>query len=270
MSRTTRRDVYRHLGDYYTDPRCWLALLSALATELGGVIPEQFSLMEPHLGGGGAMDALEDMGGRPGELLWPLEVMDLDPLAPGLARAAQLGATVTPVEPSRSLVEAGFLITEPATRPDLVILNSPYSIRPPPVTCPRCEGGGEIPPHPPHGPDWIECPRCKGKETIRPAAIPVAQRHIERAVDVSGRHVLALLDTGFLGSMGRLEMFRRLPLRAVWWLVPRPKFQLKGSGDQAEYAGFWFDKEHVGKWAGDHVQWREPGSTAYELPRSMR
>ena len=165
--------------------------------------------------------------------------------------------------------------------PDGVVGNPPFGV---PRPCPDCtprkpalEGGGFL---------WnvgLGCAKCR--KTGVKGADEVATLHLERALEVTRRHVFFLLRLGFLGSRGRVERWPGYHLRKVSVLVPRVPFtqvcrpcggtgasrfaptcsacggtgKKKGrSGtDSAEYACYWFDKAWTGPWSGAHLIWRE-------------
>lgn len=204
--------------------------------------------LEPHVGAGNWIRAMQTV--PPGwnhERVQPpqIEAMDLDPDALGLACTAGLGGVVTPCAPPRDALEAGFIVTAPATTPDLVIGNPPYGVLGPPRPCPRCTIG--IRP---------DCRRCKGSGEV-PAMIPVAELHVRRALEVTARHVLFLLRAGFLAAAERQTLWTAHPPRAVWHVVQRPSFRGGGGTDSTDYVVVWWDRtwhetHHLGSW----LSWR--------------
>ena len=73
-----------------------------------------------------------------------------------------------------------------------------------------------------------------------------AQDHVERALEVSERHVAFLLRLGFLESAKRLPFWAKHPCRKVWVLSSRPSFTGNGRHDSCAYGFFWWDKDHTG------------------------
>ncbi|MGB1224332.1 MAG: hypothetical protein ACPHCN_09340 [Mycobacterium sp.] len=84
-----------------------------------------------------------------------------------------------------------------------------------------------------------------------------AVSHIERAMNVTDRHVVMLLRLGIMESAKRLEFWRSSGrhLRALWVLSQRPSFT-GGGTDSAAYGWFWWDLEHDGPTDIDWLSWR--------------
>ncbi len=82
-----------------------------------------------------------------------------------------------------------------------------------------------------------------------------AQRHVEHALDVSGRHVAMLLRLGFLAGQKRgRELWELWPPRCVWVLSKRPSFT-GGGTDSTDYGWIWWDKRHQG---ATTLEWLRP------------
>lgn len=207
-------------------------------------------LLEPHAGRGNWIRTI------PEGLVLDVEIMDIDPTVPAILEAPQRGWDVTPCAPAQSLVRAGFLVTEPRRRPDLVAGNPPFSLVPPKVRCPDCLDWPT-----PSLSDLRLCKRCDNDRKIQPPAIFVATSHVVRALRVTRRHVIFLLRVGFVGSSKRLPLFRRITPRHEWRLFPRPRFRWGGS-DASEYSVLWWDLEHSrahgpGPWTSSVLEWSE-------------
>jgi hypothetical protein len=185
-------------------------------------------------------------------------------------------------------VQTGFLVSDPQQRPDLVIGNPPFGVPRPPEACTKCEDDGRIVVRGVHRKllrqgfevgDRAACPACKGTRAITfSKAIPVAQHHIERSLEVSDRWVLLLLRLAMLESGDRVQLWKDTPLRHVDVLVSRPEFMAvctscagtglgttagssltpcpgcdgtgrikgQGGGDAAAYGAFLWDHQYKG------------------------
>lgn len=278
------------LGAYDTPPELCRAVVARLAE--AGVLGPGVRVLEPSCGSGnwiGALRALESV--RPGAPS-QIEVMDVDPLAPGLDLAAGLGARVTDCcevtrDPEacavaareldalrvpaarQGVAAAGFLVTRPAERPDLVVGNPPYSVTAPRCACPDCGATGLFPGA--REGTTRRCPACNGWPAHRrpeglplgwlpESVIPVCDLHIRRALAVTRRHVVFVLRLPFLGGRDRYRNLWRLGgLRAVWTVVGRPSFAFGGT-DSVETAVFWWDREWPHNYfAGGWLCWGEVG-----------
>jgi len=256
--------AYRTAGEYYTPIEVAAAIVGWLAPFFG---PAD-TFFEGHVGGGAFVRALLDVGVDPIRI----EVMDVDPFAPGLALARAAGCIVTPTRPARSVAEAGLLVTPPSRRPTWSIINPPYSVvdRETGPPCKRCAGRGFLTLDP--TPIVEPCSKCQGTG-IKPRRITVAELHVRECLSFS-RHVVALLPDKFLGSdqrnspdsqrypveepervfEGATPLFRLDRLRAKRCLYPRVSFT-GGGTDSAENYAYWFDAEHgrptfSGGWLG--------------------
>lgn len=230
----TGRGGYRPRGEYYTPLPVAKAIVAPWAREFaaypaaGRYHGRVLRTLDASAGGGAFPIAMmhHDLI-RPGSF----EVMDLN----GDARALSLpgGFLRTVATVTADPVLTGFIVTDPQQRPDLVIGNPPFGVPRPPEPCPRCEDGkitvtkshrslhkkGHAPG------SKATCPKCRGAgELTFKRAIPVAQEHIERALEVSDRYVLFLLRLAMLESDTRIEMWEGTPLRHVDILVRRPEF----------------------------------------------
>ena len=269
MSSTGLGGDYRALADYYTPQDLADASLLVFLRELEAIGEDAADLnwADMHGGGGAWLRGMYKAGfTRDGS---NLEVSDLDASCTALQIPGD--HTSSAATDSGDLVETGFLVTEPKTRPDGIVGNPPFGV---PRPCPKCTPPGDH-----RGPG---CKHCKGKGTK--GVVELATRHVVRAIEVSKRHVLYVLRLGFLGSRKRSSLWLQVHLRQLWVLIPRVPFSqvcrpcagtgagliagdceaCRGSGkngksgtDSAEYGLYWFDKEHNGPWGGSHLIWRE-------------
>lgn len=255
---------YRTGGEYYTPDLVALAIVRWLAP---WIRPED-TFLEPHVGAGAFVEALLSIGVPARQI----EVMDVDPFAPGLALARRSGCVVTESRPPLSVVESGFLVTPPRRIPTWVIQNPPYSVLDvetgPPCKAARCQGGvvttryigDEYTGKGAREPDRKTCKACRGTG-VRPRRHTVAELHVREGIRWAGRHVVALLPDKFLGSDQRnstgsqrypideasgvfepdTALFRLNLLRASRCLYPRVSFT-GGGTDSAENYVYWFDK----------------------------
>lgn len=231
MSATNRKRTAKPLGAYDTPDTFARACVQRLVDT--GHLADVRYVLEAHAGGGSFVDAAYECAP------WvSVEAMDLDPWAPGLTPRDKPGHLVTPgrlgdvidLHPERhpdhedllaegqrrpargpDPVRAGFLITDPTRPPDAVIGNPPYSVAVP----------------------WRKKP------------VTVADLHVERACAVSRLVVAYVLRLDFLGSLSRVQLYKRFALARVDVLRPRPRFAYGGS-DSCEFALFTFDRRHVG------------------------
>lgn len=87
-------------------------------------------------------------------------------------------------------------------------------------------------------------------------SVEVATDHVDRALQISKRHVVFVLRLGFLGwTRKRALWWQKHPPRAIMTLAPRPSFTGSGT-DSAEYAAFWWDKRWGGSTTHKWIQWR--------------
>jgi len=222
-----------------------------LAELLAGAPPIGLQILEPSAGDGAFPRALLAAGHPPERI----EVMDLDPLAACYELAAE-GVTCTRCRDSADPVATGFLITEPATRPDLVLGNPPYNAPQPSRACTACGGKGG------------SCRRCGGSGALHPKPIPVTEDHVRRGLAVTGRHLVYVLQVGFLGSNERhygqavipgyawdVPLFELPHLREIRIVTPRPKFR-HGRSDSAETIVAWWDLAWGrDSWTGGRLRW---------------
>lgn len=282
MSATHGTD--RPLSSFDTPVGLARAIVATLPIEAGAAV------LEPHVGSGAFLQALAEVDGPalaplralPGEWTpcsrhgrpYLLEGMDLDPMAPGLdiAAATHLGiASIASGGTGEDPAQEGFLVTAPTRPPSWVIGNPPWSRTPPRFPCPTCEGAGimyregrklvrwkpgllGVPAEP--------CRTCaprpaKGGEGtpgpgyVQPPPIPVAHRHVLRALEVAP-NVAFVLRLNLLGSTGRRDFWAQAGLAAVSVIRPRPSFT-GGGADSCEYAVFRFKRGHRGPWVGDFL-----------------
>jgi hypothetical protein len=289
VSACGRGATYRTRGAYYTPPALALAIVSLFVEEWQGL-----DFLEPSAGGAAFVYPLYRLGlvGERGNL----EVMDLNPEARALRMPGPHLRTVA--VDTGDPVRTGFLVTDPKRGPDVIIGNPPFGVPRPDEACPRCKGltrvqvtarqrkllqqgylvGGFAP-----------CPRCKGRGVVsfdRP--IPVAQLHVERALEVSRRWVVQLMRLAMVESVERLDMWRDAPLRTTYILPRRPDFMRVcpaccgtrvevvpgghlslpcstcdgsgelahgGSGDSAAYGVFVFDHQYDGRPGMEWLDW---------------
>lgn len=86
----------------------------------------------------------------------------------------------------------------------------------------------------PHRPTWIAGnPPFRGIEA-----------HIEHALTWAP-NVAFLARAAIMESAGRVDLWRRWPLRKVWILAERPSFT-GGGTDSCAYAWFWFQRGYAG------------------------
>lgn len=230
-------------------------------------------ILEPSVGSGNWIRALQEDPARWARL--EVEAMDLDPLAPGLDLAHLAGCAVTSPSSAnfdadadawaraelerqgvpayrQDVAAAGFLVTAPQRRPDLILGNPPYSVTAPEIPCPDCGATGEIPGS--REGSTRKCPACNrwpaGKrpkglaEGHQPERlIQVADLHVQRALGLTARHLVLVLRLPFLGGQERFrDLWSLGGLRAVWTVVGRPSFA-HGGTDSVETAVFWWDRE---------------------------
>lgn len=258
----------------YDSPVDLLAAMYRKALDLGH-LTRNTPIIEPHVGSGNALRALLQEGHR-----GPIEIMDIDPLVPGLELGRQLAAqghhilvdTATPdaeaarwaTELARAekipenripLMVAGFLVRRPVlSGPDAVVFgNPPYSVVPGVETCLRCNGTGIVSKRG-KGPGC--CPTCKpktekgesapdrGTGTIQPPPIPVAEAHVHRGMQVAGK-VIYVLRGPFREGQDRYESLYRFDALAECWTSPRRASFAWGATDSTETAVFIFEAGRV-------------------------
>lgn len=240
-----RRDrALRWLGDYATPAEVVEASLDVLLDD----VPLGSRVLEAHVGAG---NWLRGLAARRPDLR--LEVMDVDPLAPGYELARELGAVATPPAPSVDLVRCGFLVTDPAEPPDWTIGNPPYS-----VAEERVDDAGEVVRHP-------EGHKHAGDPVIN--RYPVLELHVRRALEVSRVGVAYVVPAGFLGSGERVVRSpdHEIPLYGLGLLdhvgmyVPRIPF-VYGSTDSTENVlAIWRKDRDPAKLATfGHIVWHRP------------
>lgn len=217
MSATGRKPGTCEIGFYPTPPAVvWCALQWALEYD-PAILEAGTHLAEGHVGTGNWVEGIHRLG-----LGHTMEVMDLDPFAPGLDLARRYGWTVTDCDRS-DLIDSGFLRTPLQRRPRTVLGNPPFSIR-----------------------DTDEKKRGD----------PVILRHVERAIEQTERFVLYVLPVGFLGSKERQAFFdgpTPSHLRAMRVICPRARYRNK-STDSADAGVFLFDRCYDGRtWDGGQL-----------------
>lgn len=266
----TGRNLAEHptnaMGAYDTPDDLFRAIYRR-ALDLG-MITRVTPILEPHVGGGACLRVLVAEGHR-----GPIEVMDLDPTAPGLELARELArqgreiivdaaaedaeavawATAQVVEDKipekrRPLVVAGFLTRRPVLAgPELVILgNPPYSVTPGPEICGRCEGLGVLKPR--GAATAPRCPACsakgaeRGTGQIQPGPIAVADYHVHRGLQVARRVIYVLRGPFREGQSRYRELYAGGQLAEVWTSPRRASF-VHGATDSTETAVFAWDAE---------------------------
>lgn len=277
---STGRNIEAHrtdaLGAYDTPPELVAAVLDWFPA-----YHSDMTFLEPQCGSGNWIHHLLEMG-HPPHLI---EVMDVDPLAPGLDLARAAGCLVTPCAPARGPVECGWLVTAPQRKPDAIVGNPPYSVRLPPAPCPKCDEGvrvvrrvretncakceatgkvrgkrcGRCKGHG-IGRFRVEvseaCDRCDGTALVQPKPAPVAERHVLRSLAHTARWVLQVLRHDFLGSRERRPLYELGHLRYELLAVPRPSFAWKAS-DSCEFAAFaWDTHHHSAHHKGGRLHWK--------------
>jgi len=193
-------------------------------------------VLECSVGGGAWVRAVLEREGRE-RVFHRYLAVDIDPAAAGLALVSEEGGEA---------VVGDFL--DPALRlsrrPTVVLGNPPFGEVLPEQDCVQCggrgrratRGGGERP-----------CGRCRSTGRIIPKPRPVAQKHVERALEVVARggHVVLLLRLAMIAGQERLDFWRAHPARHIWVIADRPDFTGEG-GDSADYALFWWDLGYTG------------------------
>lgn len=218
MSATGRPSTgdYREHGAYYTRREVAAAIVNRLPLKDGDVI------LEPSSGKGGFLEALIARREREG-LKLELLAMDIDPKAltmtvrnPKFRRSVQsfLTEPVDFTHKSGSVHRVQTADPYPPSwpRPNWVIGNPPYGVKLP--------------------------------DEIRKPAVPVAEPHCWRALELTLQHVVFVLRGGFMASAGRNRKGGLLdvhPERGTSRLSPRPGFG--GGTDMATYVAAWWDSQ---------------------------
>lgn len=224
MSATGRGSEYRDGACYFTP--------HALAYWLVERVPELATpqlVLEPHVGGGAFLEAIarRELATR---TYHRVAAMDIDPHSAGIALAQADGAIA---------VMGDFLSSTPPFAPTLVLGNPPYATPQPPISCPSCAGSGRVV----HG----GCRKCRGSGSYTPKAIPAAERHVRRALQVlaPGGHAYFLLRLAMLEAGDRLQFWREFPARDILVLSRRPRF-FGGSSDATAYGWFHWQAGYSG------------------------
>ena len=260
------------LGAYDTPPELCRAIYRK-ALDLG-LLSRDTPILEPHVGSGNMLAALNTEAHR-----GPVEIMDVDPTAPGLELGRTLAAQGRPVivdaapeDPGarawataqveadkipthrHPLVVDGFLVRRPVlSGPELVILgNPPYSVTPAPETCPRCNGAGRVVKRgavsrdPGQPPPPVRCPGCsdklaeRGTGLVKPPPIGVADYHVHRGLQVA-RRVIYVLRGPFREGQARYRSLYASGTLAEAWTSPRRASFAWGGTDSTETAVFTWD-----------------------------
>jgi hypothetical protein len=99
--------------------------------------------------------------------------------------------------------------------------------------------------NPPYG----VMPPPRDPKTDRKVAVPVAEYHAWRALELVNRHLVFVLRAGFMASSNRHRgpingkpagLFHVHPTRGEWKLSPRPSYT-GGGNDMATYVAAWWD-----------------------------
>ena len=193
-------------------------------------------VLEPSVGGGAWVQAVLEREGRE-RVFHRYLAVDVNPAAPGLALVSQEGGEGYVGD----FLDRGLVL---GRRPTLVLGNPPFGDPQPEQQCPDCGGagrralrrGGSRP-----------CKKCKTTGRWTPKPVPVAQKHVERALEIVARggHVVLLLRLSMLAGQERLAFWRDHPARHVWVIADRPDFTGEG-GDSADYGLFWWDLGYQG------------------------
>ena len=88
----------------------------------------------------------------------------------------------------------------------------------------------------------------------------LAHQFLEKSYDMLTDDGLGLflLRYSFVATLKRRELWRKVNLRYIWVLVPRPSFVSDGkSTDACEYAYFIFSKGRPGRPVLDWIEWRK-------------
>lgn len=265
------------LGAYDT-PAPLLVAMYRKALDLG-ILTRDTPIIEPHVGSGNVLRALLQEGHR-----GYIEILDLDPLAPGLDLGRELAAAGAKVlvdkagpdaeaarwatELARAekipdnripLVVDGFLTRRPllSGAGAAVFGNPPYSVVPGEETCPKCGGAGEVPGK--HRCGWKICPMCKPKDAkgesvnrppgkgtgkIQPAPIPVAEFHVHRGLQVADTVIYVLRGPFREGQERYRSLYSSGKLAEVWTSPRRASFAW-GATDSTETAIFTWKKDRT-------------------------
>jgi hypothetical protein len=282
---STGRNLPEHpvnaLGAYDTPVPLYRAIYRK-ALDLG-LLTATSPILEPHVGGGAALEAMIAEGHQ-----GPIEVMDLDPTAPGLELGRRLAAEgrrvlvdLAPEDPEArawataaalaqgvpahrlGLVVAGFLVRRPVLAgPELVTLgNPPYSVTPGPEVCPRCLGLGTVvgvrgkAAELPDAPRKC-CPTCKPpKDQIPEGHHPTwgtgqVQPPAIAVADLHvhrghqvGRRTIYVLRGPFREGQERFRSLYASGTLAEAWTSPRRASFAWGATDSTETAVFAWDRD---------------------------
>lgn len=218
MSATARGGDYAEHGAYYTDRRVARAIVRRLPFEPGQIV------LEGHAGSGVFLEELITRS-REDDLDLQLLAMDVDDRAPALAigspryRQACQSFLDRPVDWTSAKtgithrIQTADPYPEDWPAPDWVIGNPPFGVKLP--------------------------------NRIRKSPVGVAEAHCWRALELTRRHVVFILRTGFLNASTRRDpggLLFEHPPRGVWLLTPRPSFTRVGN-DMASYCVVWWDRE---------------------------
>lgn len=234
MSATNRGSDYRENASYQTAIEDCRGLIRLLAP----ILATPQTILEPSVGDGNFLAALLEHSARTG-IRHTLGAIDLDPTAKGLGIARAQGGF--------AMID-DFLSLTPIRRPSLVIMNPPFAIPQDLRMCPLCLGARVTTPRgKPTGP----CSRCKGVGMWRPGPIPMAERHIRRALEVVAPRgtVAAVLRLAYLETEDRIPFWREWGpghgARVVYALARRLSF-MGGPTDSSAYGFFVFEKGYAG------------------------
>ncbi len=233
MSATGRGAEYRDNGSYQTAIDDCRGLIRLLAP----ILATPQTILEPSVGDGNFLTALIEHSDRTG-VRHTLGAIDIDPAAKGLGIARAQGGF--------AMVD-DFLRLTPIRRPTLIVMNPPFAVPQPATVCPRCVGARTVI----RARQADVCPRCKGEGTIRGAPIPMAERHIRRALEVVAPrgHVCAVLRLAFFETEDRIPFWREWGpghgARTVYALARRLSF-MGGPTDSSAYGFFCFEKGYAG------------------------
>lgn len=220
MSSAGRGTEADYLGRYYTP---WNLALAGVST-----LPLQrwTRILEPSVGSGAWATSLHVVAKELKHDI-QLEVMDMDPFAPGLR--SRYG---------RQDIQIGdSLHMTPRRSPELILGNPPYSVS-------VVEARKSVP--------WVQI------KPDRQKPIPVTEFHVRRALHLvkpALGSVFFLLPDGFLAGRERRRFWRQFPARSIQTVVPRPSFTRDGNSDSNNYALFWWDLSWSGPTTWGRLEW---------------